>query len=608
VNCTEAQVLLAAHRELKKSDFDTTELDVHLEQCTRCRQVLASSHFIGEQVRSLPPIEPSPAMYNQLMGRLAAEHAQYLQHSPSNALPPPAFLKPYLEQQLDSQKKTSLLAAFSTADTGPLPVLSPLHKKPRRSYTRQFAFVGLAAVFFVALMMGGITSLLFMAHDHLSTGPVVSIVPPTDVVGLSYRTNTNYQHVVSAVADTTDVYYTAYGDGLNNGWMLEQLDRSTKISSPVLNTPSFSPLIVLGVNNGWLVWLQYDTPKTATGGNVIHHPLHALLRSWNIHYLHVGSLSNTNAVVPSIPTELLSSTFDQDTAPDWVHTPVQGIWFVQDTLLIALVDESGISHLMRYQLDTKNNVPVTEIAKASPGHIFTSPTANSDGTQIFWSDEWRTDDGNLHSNIWTRQVLVGPIPMNGRLIEHPSVTKELFLTDGMSFHPEVVDEALIFLSTAPNSNTTPTTPTTTNTTATATVSPSTTASAVATPNTSNAPGISWADPSIYTAPLENGIRGNVLLLPLDGDPFAVPAQLNALGMASALQVGTDFVLWQSDDGSYGMYDVLTKTDITVGDVLNGAQFLAINGNTAIWAVDTSTAPTNNTSPTATLMAFNWPHK
>lgn len=603
-------MLLAAHRELKKSDFDSTELDIHLEQCAHCRQVLANSHFIGEQVRSLPPIEPSPAMYTQLMGRLAAEHTQYLQRSPSNALPPPAFLKPYLEQQLDSQKKTSPLAAFSTADTGPLPVLSPVHTKSRRSYTRQFAFVGLAAVFFVALMMGGITSLLFMANSHLSTGPVVSIVPPTDVVGLSYKTTTHYQHIVSAVADTTDVYYTAYGDGLNNSWMLEQLDRSTKISTPMLNTPSSSPLIVLGVNDGWLLWLQYNTPKTATGSNGIHHPLHALLRSWNIHYLHIDSLSNTNAGVSGTPIELLSGTFDQDTAPDWVHTPIQGIWFVQDTVLVTLVDESGISHLMRYQLDSKNNVLVTEIAKASSGHIFTSPTANSDGTQIFWADEWRTDDGNLHSNIWTQQMLLGPAPTRGRLIEHPFVTKELFLTDGMSFRPEVVDDALIFLSTAPNSNTTPTTPTTTNTTATATatVSPSTTASAVTTPNTSNAPGISWADPSIYTAPLENGIRGNVLLLPLDGDPFAVPEQLNALGMASALQVGTDFVLWQSDDGSYGMYDVLTKTTITVGDVLNGAQFLAINGNTAIWTVDTSTDPTNNTSSTATLMAFNWPHK
>ena len=596
-------MLLTTHRELKQSSSDTTELDAHLEQCANCRQVLASSYFIGEQVRSLPSIEPSPTMYTQLMGRLAVEHAQHLQHSPANALPPPVFLKPYLQEHLASHQKTSPLAAFSTADTGPLPVLSPVRKKSRRSYSRQMAFVGLAAVFFVTLLMGGITSLLFMTNGRLGTTHVVtSIVPPTDVVGIPYKTTTTYQHVVSAVADSSAIYYTAYGDGLNNNWMLEKLDRNTKLSTPLLSNPSLSPLIVLGANDGWLVWLQYDTSKSSTSGT-IHHPLHALLRSWNIHSMYVGPLSNTGNVVPEVPVELLTGTFDQDTAPDWIHSPVQGIWFVQDTLLVAMVDENGISHLLRYQLDAKNTIPPTELAKAIPGHILTSPTANSDGTQMFWSEEWRTDDGNLHSNIWTRQVVLGPIPIHGRLLENPAITRELFLSDGLSFRPLVVDNTLVFLSTAPNSNITPTA-----TSASPTASPATTPSAVATTNTSNVPGISWADASVYTPSLDSTIHGNVLLLPLDGDPLAVPTQVNALGLASSLQAGADFVLWQSDDGSYGMYDILTKADINVGSVLDNAQFLAVNDSTAVWTIDTSTDPTNTITPSATLMAFNWPQK
>ncbi len=603
MNCTEAQVLLAAHRELKNSD--TVELDAHLEQCAQCRQVLANSHFISEQVRSLPAIEPSPAMHTSLMERLAAEHTQYLQHSTSNALPPPAFLQPYLQQHAHSSKKTSPLAAFSTADTGPLPVVSAVRKKSRRSNMKQFAFIGLAAVFFLTLMMGGITSLLLLANSHIGSGPELTINHPTDVVGLSYKTTTNYQHVVSAVADTSSIYYTAYGNGLNDGWMLERLDRSTKISTPLLSTPSPIPLVVLGSNNGWLLWLQFDAPKTIAQGNTIHHPLHALKSAWSVHYLRVGlpldTTNTTSTATPPVPMTLLSGTFNQDVAPDWVHTPIQGIWFVGNTLLVAMIDGNGISHLMRYQLDTKNNAPITEIAKASPGHIFTSPTANADGTQIFWSEEWRTDDSNLHSNIWTQQITEGPMPTHGRLLEHPLITKELFLQDGMSFRPVVVDDALIFLSTAPIASITPTA-----TNSTATVSPSPIASAAATPNTSNVPGISWADSSIYKTPLDNDIRGNVLLLPLDGNPFAIPTQLNNLGMASSLQVGTDFVLWQSDDGSYGMYDVPAKTDINVGTVLDGAQFLAINGDTAVWAVDTAIDPSNITTPATTLSAFNWP--
>jgi hypothetical protein len=570
--------------------------------------------MLGEQVRALPSIEPSPDMYTSLMGRLAIEHAKHLQQAGSNALPPPAFLKPYIQEHLHSSKKTSPLAAFSTADTGPLPVLPAVRKKPHRSHVRQFTFIGLAAVFLLAFMVGGITSLLLLANNRIGSGPALTIVHPTDIVGITYNTTTPYPHVVSAVADSTSIYYTAYGDVSSNGWMLEQLDRNTQISTPLLNTPSLSPLIVLGYNDGWLIWLQFDAPKTTTQDTTFHRPPGSLLRAWSVRYMYVGTALNSSnsAVTPDVPIQLLSGTFDQATVPDWVHTPVQGIWFVQNTLLVATIDESGISHLMRYQLDTKNNYPTTEIAKASPGHILTSPTANSDGTQIFWADEWRTPDGNLHSNIWTRQVTVGPMVTHGRLAERPLVTQELYLQDGMSFRPVVVNESLIFLSTSTNTAVTPTTTSTSTSTSTGSPTPSpspaTTASATATPNTNNTPGISWADTSIYTAPLDTTIHGNIMLLPLNGDPFAAPTQINNLGLASSLQVGTNFVLWQSDDGSYGMYDVAAKTDITVGNVLDGAQFLAITGNSAVWTVNTPINTPNLAGSVATLMVFNWPRR
>ena len=603
-------MLLAAHRELKNDDFDTTGLGVHLEQCAHCRQVLAHSAMVGEQVRSLPSVEPSPDMYTQLMGRLAIEHSKHLQQEGSNALPPPAFLKPYIQEHLHSSKKIIPLAAFSTADTGPLPVVPAVRKKPRRAHMGQLAFIGLAAVFLLTLMMGGITSLLLLANNHIGSGPELTIIHPVDIVGVSYTTTTSYQHVVSAVANSTSIYYTAYGDGSNNGWMLEQLDRNTQISTPLLPAPSLSPLIVLGYNNGWLVWLQFDAPKTITQDTVLHHPLHTLLRAWSLHDMYVGTALNSGTVTPDVPMQLRSGTFDQATVPDWVHTPVQGIWFVQDTLLVATIDESGTSHLMRYQLDTKNNYPIIEIAKADPGHILTSPTANSDGTQIFWADEWRTSDDNLHSDIWTRQVMLGPVARHGNQAERPLVTQELYLQDGMSFRPVVVDESLIFLSTSTNTSVTPTITSTNSTTPSPSPSssPATTASVTATPNTNNIPAISWADTSIYTAPLDTTIHGNIMLLPLDGNPFTSPTQINNLGLASSLQVGTDFVLWQSDDGSFGMYDVPAKTDITVGNVLDGAQFLAITGNTAVWSVGTTSATPNTSGPVATLMAFNWPRK
>jgi len=125
-------VLLAAHRDLKNEQIDTTELDVHLEQCASCRQVLARNSLIGEQVRTLPPLEPAPKLYTKLMRALANEHAQSLQRSPSTTPPAPEFLKPYLREHATATQKTESLAAFSTADTGPLPIIRTARKKPQR--------------------------------------------------------------------------------------------------------------------------------------------------------------------------------------------------------------------------------------------------------------------------------------------------------------------------------------------------------------------------------------------------------------------------------------------------------------------------------------------
>jgi len=150
VNCTEAQVLLAAHRDLNNDDVVTAELDAHLEQCASCRQMLANYSLIGEQVRSLPALESPPDMYSKLMQALAVEHSQFIQRSASVQLPPPEFLKPYMREHAQSSSKTDPLAAFSSADTGPLPVIKAVHKKRRHSPLGQFAAIGIAAVFFIA--------------------------------------------------------------------------------------------------------------------------------------------------------------------------------------------------------------------------------------------------------------------------------------------------------------------------------------------------------------------------------------------------------------------------------------------------------------------------
>ncbi len=590
MNCIQAQALLAAYRELRESKADMTELEVHLEECASCRQALANYSLIGEQLRSLPAIAPPPDAHAKLMNALAAEHIRYMQQSTPGTYSTPEFLKPYVEEQTQHQRTTDPLVAFSTAKTGPLAPIQTPHKRHRRRYVSQFAVIGMAAAFLMVLMMSGITTLLVLSNGNPQKAVNVttssSFVQPTSVQGIPYTTITPYQHIVSAVADRTDIYYTAYGDRANDGWMLEQLDRKTRVSIPLLATASTSPLILLGSSDNWLVWLQFDPPKPANNHrNLSNHEPLLLTRTWSLHYLPL--------LAPGKPLTLTSGTFNQSTSPSWANTPVQGIWFMQNTLLVAAIDANGTSHLSSYQLDSVGRATPTEIATASPDHVFTSPTATSDGAEIYWSDEWRSDDGLLHSNIWTQQESQVANPYHGpwSASMHTNTVKQLFLSDGASFHPQVVDDRLFLLRTAPY----PPATTPAASTPTATVAPT------STPDT---PLTSWADSTIYAAPLDAPVRGMLFMVPLDDPNNPLPKQVNTTGQAWEPQAGTDFVLWQSDSG-YAMYDVNTGA-VTVGHVLDGARFLAVNGSTTVWTIDSPSSTTNRPGLTATLLVFNWP--
>src|SRR5258708_32149891 len=195
-----------------------------------------------------------------------------------------------MQERAHFSHKMDWLAEFSTANTGALPVLSkPYKKRTKYRMGSQFAIIGLAAVFFIALMMGGITSLLLLAQGHVSGGQAPAIVDfPTEVQVAAYTTHTSYQHVVSAIGDTSSIYYTAYGNDTNSGWMLEQMDRTTRVSTPLLTTPSASPLIVLGSQNGWLVWLQFYASRFP-GQGTPPHPNTVLLLNLKPHYPSLGT-------------------------------------------------------------------------------------------------------------------------------------------------------------------------------------------------------------------------------------------------------------------------------------------------------------------------------
>jgi hypothetical protein len=594
--------MMSVYRELKDGEFDTTELDVHLERCPSCRQVLARDAFVGEQLRALPVIEPPPDMHAKLMRALASEHLQFMQRAAPGTVSTPEFLKPYLHEHAQSTHESILLSAFSTAETGPLPIIRAKRKGHPRSHMSHFAVLGLAAMFLIVLMMGGITSLLLLAHGNGGRGTITKVISnsihrPIDIQQTVYKTTTLYQHVGSAVADRDNIYYSAYGDVASPSWMLLQLNRVTEISTPLLDSPSNGPLVILGSSPAWLVWLQYDSPVVPLYRNNPNVQQQPVVIPWSVRYLSLTQLAD--ASVPVTPRILLQGTFNQRTAPYWVQTPIEGIWFAHNMLLVSMIDGNGIARLFAYRLGLVGLPVIAQLAMAKTGHIFASPTANSNGTELYWADEWVSDTGFLNSNIWTQQEIDAPNairPTHGRWAGHTAKTtqQELFRSDGSSFRPQIADDTLFWLSTAFASSST-------NGTPVASGSPG-----VSTPQPSKS-FVPRADTSIYAPLLDASVRGQVLMQPLDSDGLTPPLSLNYNGLAFSLQVGTDFALWQGDKG-YEMYDVPSQTDVNVAHILDDAMFLAVNGDAAVWIVNnvSNTLPSASSLPLASMFAFNWP--
>ncbi len=607
MNCSQARAMLATYRELKKDQADTTALEGHLAQCTSCRAAYTHADFVGKSLRALPQIEPSPEAHAKLMQALAAEHVRFMHRTSASAAstPTPAFLAPYLKDV--AQQTPHNLVALSTADTGPLPIIQA--PRPRRSYQMShFAILGLAASFLMVLMIGGLTSLLLLAHGVVPPTNPVSLNKSSEVASTMFSTTATYPHIASAVANGENIYYTTYNDGATN-WMLEQYNSQTKTDTPLLSLPSTNELVVLSSSPDWLVWLQLDAPKQSLHAADTTHN-----RSWSLHTL---SLSKTPLTTSNSSTTIVSNRFNQNSVPGWVTTPLQGTWFIGNKLLVAWIDNKGTSHLSAYQLDKSQGKtePGGEIASTSNGHILTSPTGNSDGTNIYWSEEWLTNDNTLSSTIWARQVVDATPSRPGRWAAHTNTITYAFPSDGRLFHPQMVNDTLFLLKTDPKSvqanrvAATPSVIATPQATGAATARPSATPTGINTTNLLG--GALTIDPLIYSPQIDSAQTGRLLVYTANGIPESLP-QWDSNRPVSTPQAGTHFLLWQNTaTKSIEMYDVEARAFVNVGDhtISRNATFLHVNGDVAVWAAVTPDAAANQadgTPPTVTFGQFSLP--
>src|SRR5262249_16475312 len=166
------------------------------------------------------------------MQALAMEHVHFIQrtHSSTVSTPTPTFLVPYVKELGKQNAYGNNLVAFSTAKTGPLPIV----KSPKRRSThqkRQLAILGIAASFLMILMIGGLISLFLFnsSQGHKNLANPASVNPARDVQSGDFTTTATYPSIASATVNGNTIFYTNYNKQATS-WDLEQFNKNTKLS------------------------------------------------------------------------------------------------------------------------------------------------------------------------------------------------------------------------------------------------------------------------------------------------------------------------------------------------------------------------------------------
>jgi hypothetical protein len=233
-------------------------------------------------------------------------------------------------------------------------------------------------------------------------------------------------------------------------------------------------------------------------------------------------------------------------------------------------------------------------------------------------------DNNVpHSNIWTQQTVEAP-PTVGKWVPHVEIDKFLFRSDEMSFSPQVVSDTLFLLSTntsgttdtsnnnatnAPTITPAATTAIATTQTKTATPSATTTSTTGSQTNVAGKTVTTKVDPLAYTPQFDASLQGTLLAFSLhDNSELKLP--LDGNGQVSALQGGGRFLLWQTSDNRFEMFDAEAKAPVTIGSTIiaKNTAFLAVNGDTTVWlaTADATSNQNNSVVPSVTFQMFNWP--
>lgn len=382
--------LLAAYRRDDWTPSDLDALTQHLTTCAECRQLEASYRRVGENIRQLPSITP-PADFRERV---------------------------FAAIQADQRHIAPVVAQASRAITNPaIPVVRPAARVMRPSLVPFRPRVAFALTAAAVLLLCLISVRIFAQGGPVSLGGNAASLPTVSPFGLNlsgahgftrYSPGANYAAATGALATGTWLVFSTTDAA--HGTMLFAVNRQTKQRTALLTAAQPGTMTIHALTDRWVIW--------GIGNGASDAP-------WS---LHASRLPSTEGVADTTPLTLIDTTTRNGDTP----TTLGGVSANGDIVLVAAAAASGSGILLRY--DLSNNTPAaTVIARSpAPGHLLTDPTIYNGS--YYWADVWFDGATGLHSAIWRSD---------------DSGHKQQVLSDQEAFHPQAVQNTLVWVEIAP---------------------------------------------------------------------------------------------------------------------------------------------------------------
>ena len=546
MTCKQAKQLLAAYRQDDSSLDEHAGLQAHLLGCADCRARDAEFRRFGDALHTLPQLAPPPDFYARVMAAVRTDEAKVAEQARAAEKKPVTVVVPGM----------TTITHFPTlrrAVTERRLRLAPMRPSmtPAATFALRYS-VALAAVFLVFSF--GLSFVLLQFFSG-SFNNLRSSVGPTLPLTSVYSPDPSYPLVADATASADGQYIIYAAHNASGKWMLEELNRRTHLSAPLLPAPVSTALSLDGWARGWVLWMQ-GSPGAKTG--------------WELHATEISP------ALPGAGPTLLLLRSGQD-GPDGKVVALHGLHASGLTVLLAEELADGRGQLVSLDLTYGATAARSVLATTDPNTLIMDPT--SDGTVDYWAETWTDVDGTLYSNIWRLQPGGFPVEVT---------------TNASSFSPMIVAGKLVWLEEPLSQNGAflaghaPPSPTP--------IPVSTLAPGGGSTSTAPVAGILWSE----------DLQDANSQADLGASPRTAISDPNRLVLLP--QAGATFVVWQNSGGDVYLYDLAHPGQSQyLNSSITNPLVLAVSPTAVLWVTadpqDSSQAPTKTT-----INLLDWPQR